>query len=140
MVIQSESNTESNQTQRLNHRLNSLLHWIGSDDFLAYVSNWELVLCFKMLKMYKKTNKKNKYTHFPLKVLIGSLSVFLGWGWRRLQEANWPEEGQASCLPSSTDRWICGQPYWACLWAQGCSGCKGEEEEEKEEKGIENTL
>lgn len=32
---------------RLNHRLNSLLHWIGSDDFLTCVSNWEPALCFK---------------------------------------------------------------------------------------------
>jgi len=79
----------------------------------------ELVLCLKMLKK-NKTKKPHKYRQFPLKVLIGCLSIFLGGGWRRLQEANWPEEGQASCLPSSTDRWICGQPDWACLWAQGC--------------------
>lgn len=60
---------------------------------------------------------------------------YLGRGWRGLQKADWPKEGQAPGLPAPADRWVCGQPHYPGLWTQGCPGCQGEKEEEEEEEG-----
>lgn len=64
---------------------------------------------------------------------------YLGRGWRRLQEADWPEEGQASSLPAPANRWVCGQPHYPGLWTQDCPGCQGKKEEEEEEEGWPHT-